>query len=187
MSDDQADVQTQLHQAFSDALAELPTKRRQFVIEYLKDLNGTQAAIRAGYAEPTAHQQASRLLTFVKVDTAVRAGLALKAMPADEVLARLADHARGSLEPFINRNSDGEFTGIDLSDGKPLHLIKEATITKRTYDDDSVETTVKIKVHDPQAALVHLGRHHKLFTDTVETSGDVTIRVEYADPDTRAT
>ncbi len=38
-----------------------------FVQEYCKDFNGTQAAIRAQYAEPAAAQQASRLLSNVKI------------------------------------------------------------------------------------------------------------------------
>lgn len=45
----------------------LTAKQQRFVDEYLKDLNATQAAIRAGYSKKTADQQASRLLTNVKV------------------------------------------------------------------------------------------------------------------------
>lgn len=45
----------------------LTAKQQRFVDEYLKDLNATQAAIRAGYSKNTAEQQASRLLTNVKV------------------------------------------------------------------------------------------------------------------------
>ncbi|WP_334181041.1 terminase small subunit [Pseudomonas nitroreducens] len=45
----------------------LTLKQSRFVDEYLKDLNATQAAIRAGYSAKTAAQQASRLLTDVKV------------------------------------------------------------------------------------------------------------------------
>lgn len=46
---------------------DLTPKQRQFCLEYLKDLNGTQAAIRAGYSEKTAQEQASRLLSNVIV------------------------------------------------------------------------------------------------------------------------
>ena len=45
---------------------ELP-KRQAFVREYIIDHNGTQAAIRAGYSEKTAKQQASRLLSNVYI------------------------------------------------------------------------------------------------------------------------
>ncbi|WP_414501703.1 terminase small subunit [Zymobacter sp. IVIA_5232.4 C2] len=42
-----------------------------FVVEYMKDRNGTQAALRAGYAESGASVQASRLLANAKVRRAV--------------------------------------------------------------------------------------------------------------------
>lgn len=45
---------------------------QQFIEEYLKDGNGTQAAIRAGYSKRTATVQASRLLANAKVQKIVR-------------------------------------------------------------------------------------------------------------------
>jgi len=45
----------------------ITTKQISFVKEYLKDYNGKQAAIRAGYSEKTAENQASRMLRLVKV------------------------------------------------------------------------------------------------------------------------
>ena len=41
----------------SDGTDGLPTKQRRFVAESLKDLNATQAAIRAGYSKKTANEQ----------------------------------------------------------------------------------------------------------------------------------
>lgn len=41
----------------------LNDKQKLFCQEYMKDLNGTQAAIRAGYAESGARVQANRMLT----------------------------------------------------------------------------------------------------------------------------
>ena len=49
----------------------LNAKRRKFVDEYLKDGNGTQAAIRAGYSPHTAKDQAARLLSFASIREAV--------------------------------------------------------------------------------------------------------------------
>jgi hypothetical protein len=48
-------------------MAELTPKQRAFVLEYLKDRNATQAAIRAGYSEASAYSQASELLKNPKV------------------------------------------------------------------------------------------------------------------------
>ena len=52
--------------------AVLNPKQQSFVEEYLKDLNGAQAAIRAGYSPNRAEQTASRLLTNGKVKSAVQ-------------------------------------------------------------------------------------------------------------------
>jgi len=49
----------------------LSDKRSRFVEEYLRDQNGTQAAIRAGYAPGSAYSAASRLLRNDQVRAAV--------------------------------------------------------------------------------------------------------------------
>ena len=54
----------------------LTPRQARFVKEYLVDMNGTQAAIRAGYSARTAAAQAVRLLINVKVKAAVEAGAA---------------------------------------------------------------------------------------------------------------
>ena len=46
---------------------ELSPKWLKFADEYLVDLNGAQAAIRAGYSEKTARSIANRLLTYVDI------------------------------------------------------------------------------------------------------------------------
>ena len=42
--------------------AKLTAKQQRFCEEYMVDLNGTQAAIRAGYSKKTAMQQSYQLL-----------------------------------------------------------------------------------------------------------------------------
>lgn len=51
--------------------AKLTIRQRKFVLEYLIDLNGMRAAMRAGYAESGAHTEASRLLKNPKVVAAL--------------------------------------------------------------------------------------------------------------------
>lgn len=48
-------------------MSKLTDKQEMFCQEYIKDLNATQAAIRAGYSERTSEAQSSRLLSNVKV------------------------------------------------------------------------------------------------------------------------
>lgn len=52
-------------------MSDLTPKQSRFIDEYMIDLNGTQAAIRAGYSKKTAEQQASRLLSNVKVQAEI--------------------------------------------------------------------------------------------------------------------
>lgn len=102
MSDDTPQPTPLTPQArFDQALAALPAKRRKFVIEYLRDLNGTQAAIRAGYAAASASVQASQILSILKVREAIDAGMDIYAMPAGEILLRLTRIARGSIADVL--------------------------------------------------------------------------------------
>lgn len=50
---------------------ELTRKQSMFVAEYVKDWNGTQAAIRAGYSPKTANEQAARMLAKDSIKAAV--------------------------------------------------------------------------------------------------------------------
>jgi len=70
-----------------------PSRIDVFVSEYLVDLNGRQAAIRAGYSPLSARQTASELLAMpkvkAKVDEAMAARIARTEVTQDRVLARL--------------------------------------------------------------------------------------------------
>ncbi len=79
----------------------LTAKQAQFVQEYLVDLNGTQAAIRAGYSERTANEQAARLMKNPDVAAAISAAKGERSaetkITAEWVLRRLADEADADL------------------------------------------------------------------------------------------
>ena len=68
-----------------------------FVAEYLKDLNGRQAAIRAGYSPDSARFQASELLARTdvqaKLEKAMRERVERVEIEADDVVRRLRDLA----------------------------------------------------------------------------------------------
>jgi len=70
-------------------------KKHRFVGEYLKDLNATQAAIRAGYSASTAYSQGQRLLKDVEVQMAIAAAQAERSqatkIDAEYVLKRLVE------------------------------------------------------------------------------------------------
>lgn len=152
-------------------------KQRVFIEEYLKDWNATQAAIRAGYSERTARQIGHENLAKPDIAAAIQQRISEKAMSADEVLTRLAEHARGSMGDFLDISAVG--FEIDLYSAKEkglLHLIKKVrmrTVTTLSKDGTETEThDIEIELLDQQNALIQLGRHHKLFTDNTDlTSG----------------
>ena len=73
--------------------AALNPRQQRFVEEYLVDLNGTQAAIRAGYSARTANEQAARLLANVSVRSAIERGKSEVAVrtgaSVDELVSRM--------------------------------------------------------------------------------------------------
>lgn len=85
----------------ADELPELTDKRARFIDEYLKDCNATQAAIRAGYAEGSARQEGSRLLSNVNIRAEIDRRLTLLGMPAAEVIKHFSDIAVTRLNEFM--------------------------------------------------------------------------------------
>jgi len=86
--------------------------RDLFVVEYLKDLNVTQAAIRAGYSRKTARQAGARLLSNVDIarliDEAKRERQEKLKIDAEWVLRqaiRLYDRCMGKDKQFFPRSA----------------------------------------------------------------------------------
>lgn len=168
-------------------------RQQAFVTYYVgvSQFNAADAAKRAGYA--AAGVEGHRLKNDPEVRAAIDAFLAAETLSAKEVLARLTDHARGTLKHFIQTpkrvvsspefDNDGEEAPSELMTipyGTPrinlasaeanehFHLLKKLKIKERQGGKDEeawTETEYEFEIHDPQAALVHLGRHYRLFTD----------------------
>ena len=147
----------------------LTAKQRDFVRYYLGRANGNaaEAARLAGYGSPK--ERGCELKQNPVVAAEIKRTLEERALPDYDILARLADQARGPGQYLEAAGGDRVYVNVEalIEDGKS-HLIKgvKETVTK---DGDRIQT---IEFHDSQAALVHLGRHHKLWTDKTEVSGD---------------
>ena len=68
-------------------------KQRAFAVEYVKDRNATQAAIRAGYSARTAYSQAHELLKKPEIQSLIKeledAAADRAAITVDKIVARL--------------------------------------------------------------------------------------------------
>lgn len=142
-------------------MEKLSNKQQLFINAYLVCWNATEAARRAKYAHP--NKQGPRLLVNVGIKTAIEQRIAELKANADEVLLRLAEHSRGSIEDFI-----GSDNGVDIESAKTknkLHLVRKLKQTTRYDKDGGKSTTLEIELYDAQAATVQLGRAMGLFID----------------------
>ncbi|HHE5697825.1 TPA: terminase small subunit [Citrobacter amalonaticus] len=147
-------------------MAKLTDKQELFAREYLKDLNATQAAIRAGYSEKTANEQASRLLANVNVQIFVAE---LKATRVEQTGIDAAYVLRRLVE--IDQM---DVLDILLSNGE-LKPIKDWPKTWRTtlsgMDVTEPSLLKKIKWPDKVKNLELLGKHVDVqaFKESIKT------------------
>ena len=164
----------------------LKGKQVLFVEEYLKTFNATEAAKAAGYSPKTAYSIGWENLRKPEIAEAIKRRLSETAMTSDEVLMRLADQARGDMGIFLAK--DGDRITIDLvgmKEAGKAHLIKRITQTTRrrtTKDATEEEATTSLELYDAQAALVQIGKHHKLFTDKLEVENNGPIPIMIVQP-----
>lgn len=125
-------------------------KQEKFCIEYLVDLNGTQAAIRAGYSKRSATVTAARMLTKANIQEKIRelkdAQEKRTLVTADFVITGLKTIAERCMQGEEVRDKDGNPTGeweFDSSGanrafellGKHLNLFKESVdLNIKTYE-----------------------------------------------------
>ena len=113
-----------------------------------------------------ARAHAARLVANGSISEEIQRRIDERAMSANEVLDRLAEQARAAYSAYLT--ADGVDLQRMIADGN-AHLVKG--IKETQYGR-------VIEFHDAQSALVHIGKHHKLFTDRVEQ--DVTDRAAAA-------
>ena len=111
-------------------------KQKRFVEEFLIDLNGKQAAIRAGYSARTAEVQASRLLSNAKVKAAVDAAKAQRSketkIDAEYVLkqsVKLHERCMQEVRPKMVKIGKDYFQASD-ENGNPVFLFDSSGAAK---------------------------------------------------------
>jgi phage terminase small subunit len=150
-------------------------KQRRFVAEYLKDLNATQAAIRAGYSAATASSQGERLLRNVEIADAVTQKetkhLAKLEITADRVLEEIARVA--FFDPRRLFDADGNVRPIDQLTEADAAAIAQLDIVLANIDagDGKRDRMHRIKLADKLRALELLAKRFGLVKEQVEVTG----------------
>lgn len=156
-------------------MAKLTDKQELFAREYLKDLNGTQAAIRAGYSEKTANEQASRLLANVNVQKFVAelksARVEQTGIDAAYVLRRLVEIDQMDVLDILLQNGD-------LKPIKDWPKVWRTTLSGMDVVEmvsaDSAALLKKIKWPDKVKNLELLGKHVSVQAFKEQTSTEIT-------------
>lgn len=135
----------------------LNDKQQRFVLEYLVDLNATQAAIRAGYNGKTAYSQGQRLLKHAEIQTALQEAQQKRAekvgLDAEWVLTRFQQIAE--------------------------RCMQAEPVMKFNHDTKTLEETGEYKFDSAGAnkALDSIARHLGLYNDKLNLSGETVIKV----------
>lgn len=151
----------------------LTPKQDRFCREYVIDLNGTQAAIRAGYSAKTANRIASENLSKPDIQSQI-GKLAKTVQDKAEVSAERILEELKLIGHFDPAEIVGKVSKVEDIALLPPHVRR--AIAGWSWDKFGC---LVLKFHDKQRALELLGRHKTLFTDRIETehSGDVTFNM----------
>lgn len=160
----------------------LTPKQARFVAEYRKDLNATQAAIRAGYSPKTAKQQGSRLLSYADIAEAVKNVTVQQMQSADLTAARVLEELRRLAFSDVRDlfDAQGNLRPLhELTPEQSAALASVEVVKKNVAAGDGVVDTVhKVRIWDKTKALDSLAKHFGLLTERVEHGGTLVIRHE---------
>ncbi len=151
----------------------LTAKEQLFITEYLRSFKLVDALKAAGYimTSPMVDEsRARRILIRPEVAKEISDRLEASIMTRAEVLARLTEQGRNAYSRYIG--VDGTVDLRKMIEDNMIHLVKGVRPTKFGR---------VIEFMDGQKALEMVGRYHKLFTDRIDQTSEVTLRVEYAE------
>lgn len=161
----------------------LTEKQKRFCEEYLIDLNGTQAAIRAGYSEKTAARIAIELLNKTHVAiylSKLREKQSERTeITADKVLAELAAIAfsdRTELAQVVHKQGidpetgEGiEYADVDLTDTDKLSDAAKKAISGIKRGRNGVEVSSYDKIRALELIAKHLGMLNEKKDESADT------------------
>jgi phage terminase small subunit len=157
-------------------------KQKLFVAEYIKDFNGSRAAVAAGYSKKTARHIASENLTKPDIQRAIQTAIEERATrakrTADEVLEMLWAAAEVDPLDYVIVEPDGAVRVKPLEEVKPetrklltkikgKRRITESADGSKIYCDDEFELMLPNKGR----IIELLMRYYGLFTVKCELMG----------------
>jgi phage terminase small subunit len=141
----------------------LTPKQERFVSEYLKDLNGSAAAVRTGYSPKTADRQAYALLRKPEVSKIVAAAEKQRLEDNKVSATRVIEENRriGFNDPRRFIGADGNLKPIREWTDEMAAAVSKIEVVKKNAaaGDGHTDTVVKLWFWNKNAALELLFRH----------------------------
>jgi len=169
---------------------EITDKMRQFVDEYLIDLNGTQAAIRAGYSESTAQEQSSQLLARpdirALIEQAQKDRVDRVQINQDTTVNELKTIAFSDVADFVIVKEGGvieqrPFNELKKEQTRCVKKIKQTVRTAQSSDGAVIHQTavLELELYDKVKSLELLGRHLGIFNDKLTLDGALPLQIVF--------
>lgn len=154
-------------------------RQRRFAMEYVIDLNGTRAAIAAGYSPKGADVRGSQLLAIARVSRMVDELLAKRAskleVKAEKVVEELARLAFSNMQDYTRVDALGkavlDMSAITRDQFAAVQEIREDTTGGTGDGERKVVVRTTLKLSDKTKNLELLGRHLGMFKDNVNVTG----------------
>lgn len=161
-------------------MATMTAKQQRFCDEYLVDLDGTQAAIRAGYSAKTAAVIASENLRKPNIRAYINQRMAEK----EEALVAKQDEVMKYLTAVMRREM-AENIVVTLTKKKSYYAPDDNGTMRKTTEEKQTPQVVKIpaQLRDANKAAELLGKAYGMFTDKLDMDSDMelNITVNYGD------
>jgi len=133
----------------------LTARQAKFVQEYLVDLNGTQAAIRSGYAASGARVEAARLLTKANIARAIDEAMSKgPGVTRARIVDELAKIAFANAKTYFQWGPDG----VTVKDSEDLDDDAAVVVSEVSHTITPTGGTIRVKLSDKQGALDKLTR-----------------------------
>lgn len=162
----------------------LTEKEAKFVLEYLVDLNKTQAYMRAypDAAHNTAMVNSGKIMKKPRVADAIQKEMDARAqrtlVTADRVIHELAKIGFADIRDiFSDHGGLKSPDNINADTAAAISSIEVITKPSAETDPDGnpiMENVHKIRLSDKRSALELLGKHLVLFTDKTKLEGEIT-------------
>lgn len=153
----------------------LSPRQRRFVEEYLIDLNGQAAAIRAGYAAHTARITASRLLTKANIQAAIADAQAVRGQRT-QITQDAVLHEIGLLQHSdVTHYYVDDAGNLQLTPSAPHDAMRAVSGYRKKIipTEHGFVYEVEIKLWNKPASLKMGGDHLGLFREQGVESADI--------------